>query len=446
MAGIGFELQRALRGGGLVKALTVAISGVVIVAGPWLVSIAGISILTGTASFVLTEGQDLFIGVIVYGYAFSTCMFGGAHYVFTRYISDLLYDKKNHRITAAFVLMLILVAVLSAGVAIPFALNLQSTSVTQLVLFRAGMVLFFVAINLIWIGMLVITILKRFVTIIGAYLAGMAVSVWGSVFLGGRYGLGGALSGFALGQTLVAVFMLAIMIRWSTPSSPLKELRSLLAYAKRYTALLFSGWLYSAGLWVDKIIFWMTLGFPVRGTFIRLYESYDLAAYIANLSVIPVLVFFTIFTETTFYAGLRRFLLKLGTSIYSKIAEEKYTFRKASRKIILEQFYFHGLLALILLILLHGLLVKVLIIAVFFHMIFLTFFTFLFYLESYGSALRGSLLFFGLNFTVTLASVYFARIPHGTGYLVAGLCAGVYTGIALFRNLNSLDRIIFSRN
>lgn len=446
MAGIGFELQRALRGGSLVKAVTVALTGIVIVAGPWLISIIGISIITGTASFVLREGQGLFIGVIVYAYAFSICLFGGLHYIFTRYISDLLFNKKYHRVTATLVLVSLGTVFLGVLMGLPFALSVSSPQISHGALFKVAMVILFVAINIIWLEMLVITILKGFFTIIGAYLAGMAVSVGGTVYLGARYALGGALLGFSIGQFAVALILFIIILRWTVPSRPRYELKPLWNHARRYRALMLSGWFYSAGLWVDKMVFWFTKGSSIGGTPIHLYEGYDNAAYIANLSVIPALVFFTIFTETTFFAGLRRFLLKLGTHIYTRIIEERYALLQNSRKIIGEQLYFHGLIVLVLLVILRGFLVKVLVVAVFFHMAFLTFFTFLFYLESYDKALGSSILFFFTNFALTLASVYVSWIPPGTGYLAGALVAGVYSLYHLYNNLNNLDRIIFMRN
>jgi len=218
MAGIGFELQRALRGGSLIKAVTVALTGIVIVAGPWLISIIGISILTGTASFVLQEGQDLFIGVIVYGYAFSICIFGGLHYIFTRYVSDLLFNKKYHRVTATLVLVSLGTVLLSVIIAVPFALTLSSPQISHGALFKIAVVLLFTAINVIWLEMLVITILKGFFTIIGAYLSGMAVSVGAAVYFGGLYALGGALLGFSLGQLATALFLFIIILRWSVPT------------------------------------------------------------------------------------------------------------------------------------------------------------------------------------------------------------------------------------
>lgn len=445
MAGIGFELQRALRGKSIFKALTVAVTGVIIVAGPWLISIMGISMLTSIASFALKEAQDLFIAVVVYGYAFSILLFGGPHYIFTRYVSDLIYRGKFHRTTAALIAMSIATIAVSVLAASAFALALTSPALSRPGLFRLAVILFFASISVIWVEMLLVTILKGFLTIIGAYLAGMLVSVGAAAWLGGAMGLGGALLGFAFGQLFVAIALAVVLLRWNFPTPPLREVRPLLSYARRYAALMASGWLYSGGLWIDKIVYWFGNGASVRDTFVHLYPTYDYAAYIANLSAIPVLVFFTIFTETTFFAGLRRLLIKLGTSTYARIVEEKYNFRRSAGRIISRQFSFHAVIVLALFLGLGDALTKILVTGVFFHIAFLTFFTFLFYVESYGTALKGAAVFFGVNLLGTLATVLVPALPLGSGYLAAGSLAALYAGTRLYRDIGDLDRIVFSR-
>ena len=99
MAGIGFELQRVLRKGGIGSFVKVALSGIMIVAGPWLLSIVGIFLIGRFADFTLQEGRGLFMGVIIYSYAFSLFIFGGSHYIFTRLLSDLIYLEKNRQQT-----------------------------------------------------------------------------------------------------------------------------------------------------------------------------------------------------------------------------------------------------------------------------------------------------------------------------------------------------------
>ncbi len=53
MAGIGFELQRVLKQGGMTGVFKVALAGIIIVAGPWLISILGIFSLSRFAGFAL---------------------------------------------------------------------------------------------------------------------------------------------------------------------------------------------------------------------------------------------------------------------------------------------------------------------------------------------------------------------------------------------------------
>ena len=75
MAGIGFELQRVLKRGGIGSFVKVALSGIMIVAGPWLLSIIGIFLIGRFAGVALREGRSLFMSVVIYSYAFSLFFF-----------------------------------------------------------------------------------------------------------------------------------------------------------------------------------------------------------------------------------------------------------------------------------------------------------------------------------------------------------------------------------
>ncbi|HEB10082.1 MAG TPA: hypothetical protein ENI06_02575, partial [Spirochaetales bacterium] len=136
MAGIGFELQRVLRKGGMTSFLQVALSGVIIVAGPWLLSIIGIFLISRFAGFALKEGASLFMGVIIYSYAFSLFIFGGTHYVFTRFISDLIYLEKKEESAAALILASMTVTLLAGLVGFAGVLNIGAPELSHPFLFK----------------------------------------------------------------------------------------------------------------------------------------------------------------------------------------------------------------------------------------------------------------------------------------------------------------------
>jgi uncharacterized membrane protein len=80
---------------------------------------------------------------------------------------------------------------------------------------------------------------------------------------------------------------------------------------------------------------------------------------------------------------------------------------------------------------------------VFFHLLFLTLLTFLFYLERYKEAFITQFCFFSVNFGGTL---YFASISvpaYGAGYLISGVLTSVVSGFYLRRAIKTMDRRIF---
>ena len=95
MAGIGFELRKVISRGNFGSFVKAAISGIMIVAGPWLVSILSLTVVARFFAGTYAEAPTLFLAVLVYGYAGSLIVAGGFHYLFTRLIADLLYEKKE---------------------------------------------------------------------------------------------------------------------------------------------------------------------------------------------------------------------------------------------------------------------------------------------------------------------------------------------------------------
>ncbi|MCK5673249.1 MAG: exopolysaccharide Pel transporter PelG, partial [Spirochaetales bacterium] len=398
MAGIGFELQRVLKQGGMTGVLKVALAGIIIVAGPWLISILGIFALSRFAGFALVEGGFLFTAAIVYSYAFSLFLFGGLHYIYTRYTSDLIYIKDDSRAFATLILSMIIIGVLSTFVAIAGVYFIKTDQVGNLLMYRIFAAILFVSINLIWLVMIFITLLKKYMTIFLVYILGMVLSFGAVYVLGKEYKLGGAMAGFSIGQVSILVMLLILIRRYIKPGNIFREIKPLGSYFKKYKFLLGAGIFYSAGIWIDKIALWYYSGSNVEGTYLVLFEHYDITVYFANLTLIPGLVYFMVFSETNFYVRLRRFLMKISTRTFTEIQEEKFGLLNTMKNSIREQSLFQGVITLGLIILagsinknflggLSSLITLRLVLAgVFFHLLFLTLLTFLFYLERYKEA------------------------------------------------------------
>jgi polysaccharide biosynthesis protein PelG len=114
MAGIGFELKRVIEKGGILSFLKAAFSGIMIVAGPWLISIVSIYSIGRLIVFLPWVEQQLFIAVVIYSFAFSLILFGGVHFIFTRLMADFIYEKKPQTASSLLIFFSLLVGCISA--------------------------------------------------------------------------------------------------------------------------------------------------------------------------------------------------------------------------------------------------------------------------------------------------------------------------------------------
>ncbi len=455
MAGIGFELQRVLKQGGMTGVFKVALAGIIIVAGPWLISILGIFALSRFAGFALKEGGVLFTAAIVYSYAFSLFLFGGLHYIYTRYTSDLIYIKDDSRAFATLLLSMIIIGVLSAVVAFSGVYFIRTDQIENLTMYRIFAALLFVSINLIWLVMIFITLLKKYMTIFMVYILGMILSFGAVYFLGRDYKLGGAMAGFSIGQVSILIMLLILIRHYIKPGSIFREIKPLISYFSKYKYLLGAGVFYSAGIWIDKIALWFYAGSHVEGTYLVLFEPYDITVYFANLTLIPGLVYFMVFSETNFYVRLRRFLLKISTRTFTEIQEEKFRLLNTMKVSLREQSIFQGVITVGLMVVagsinenfLGGLssptTLRIVLSGVFFHLLFLTLLTFLFYLERYKEAFITQICFFSVNFGGTLYFAGMSTPVYGVGYLTAGILTSILSGLYLTRAIKTMDRRIF---
>lgn len=458
MAGIGFELQRVLRKGGLGSLIQVAFAGIMIVAGPWLLSIGGIFFISEFAASALLEGRGLFISVVVYCYAFSLLLFGGFHYLFTRIVADQIYEEKRREAGASllsFSVGVILVSALVAGIALS---QVNVAFLTYPELFRSSSVALFAVINLLWVMMIFVSLLKNFAGIIISYFAGMAISVVLAIILGGARGLGGAMLGFVVGQLAAALFLAFLLLKEYRPAGFARLPRLFVVYFRRYRYLFLSGMLYFWGIWVDKIVFWIGLGSSPSGSFLRLYDAYDVPVYLASLTMIPGLIYFVVVLETDFYLLLMDFLKSLQSRRLTQIQERKYTLRKNMNTGLREQSLFQGMITLGLVLIAAKLLpmvgvsassagvFRILLVAVFFHFLLLTLMTFLLYMELFRQAFVASALFFLVNLAGSLLTVEFHLTAYdGMSYLLSAALASAVAYLFLDRGARRLDRAILAR-
>ncbi len=179
MAGIGFELQRVLKKGGIGSCFKVILAGSIVVAGPWILTILGIFFIGRYAETALGAYRNLFTGAIVYCYAFSLIIFGGTHYIFTRYVADLIYMDRNREAGSALVSFSLLVTLLAIIIGLVALRWINLPEDDNGYIYKIAFVTLFVFVNIIWLLMIFISLIKQFMAIFILYLIGMVISFLG---------------------------------------------------------------------------------------------------------------------------------------------------------------------------------------------------------------------------------------------------------------------------
>ncbi|MBX2880258.1 MAG: exopolysaccharide Pel transporter PelG [Granulosicoccus sp.] len=296
MAGIGFELRKYLDDDSFTGSLKAYGFAGLISAGPWVLSIIGV-MLIGIIALAQQVGGDQveqFTTSVTWMMGASLVLTGLLQLVFTRFVADRLFERREHLVNPNLLGALFLTTVVSAIVAGILALTLFSESLAYEWLMLAN----FVALSNIWIVVIFVAGLKRFKLILAAFAAGYGTTVLLSFVLL-PYGLVGLLAGLLVGHSLLLFLMLGVVL----PEYPVTKglSREFLQRKHIFPVLIAIGFCYNLGIWMDKLIFWLTpatseavIG-PLRSSVI-----YDLPIFLAYLSIIPGMAVFLLRIETDF--------------------------------------------------------------------------------------------------------------------------------------------------
>lgn len=310
MAGIGFVLERVIDRQGLRGMAGAAAAGVLIVAGPWLISSVALVV---TARVLVTDAPGFF-AVVVYVYALSLLLFSGYHYRFTRRLADNLYLQSYRQVSRDYTGALLF----TMGTGVPAALGIAFFSGYRGWAALAP-VLLFTAVNTGWIHTLAASLLQRYRMVIVAYSAGAGTAVLLTTILPSG-GSATALMIFSA-ALLVTGGILGITIHRTLEHrqrNTRRRARTGSTATPGAPALVRLGIIGSALaiiMWADKVLLWFLAGHAAPGTSLWLFPPYDQTVFAAQLLVIPPTVVFIVRVETTYFRGLRNVLraLRHGT-------------------------------------------------------------------------------------------------------------------------------------
>jgi uncharacterized membrane protein len=297
MAGIGFELRKILKRDNLLSLLHAYSFAGIISSGSWVLSIVGILLIGVLGAAINIPGMMMvqFQVSITYIIAGSLILTGPFQLSLTRFTADRMYEKQNDVVLTNFHSMVLFVTMLSGVFGLLFVAFLFPD---QSVLYRMLLLSAFVLMCNLWIATIFLSGIKQYKAIVWLYFLGYSTTVL-MAFVLRRWFLEGLMGGFVIGHAVMLSSMWVLILR----NFPAKQFISFEIFNRKliYPMLLWIGFLYNFGVWIDKFMFWFIpyTSQPIIGP-LRASVIYDLPVFLAYLSIIPGMAVFLVRMETDF--------------------------------------------------------------------------------------------------------------------------------------------------
>ena len=302
MAGIGFELRHILKKNTLLSYVEAYGLAAIIGSGPWVLSIVALMVI-GIMSIGRVFPTDLiiqFLVLVTYMMAGSLILSGLFQLLFTRFISDRLFQQQAQKVTPNLLGCMLVMSLLAlvTGVA-----TLSLTALPPAI--KVTMLTAFVVLCNLWLIIVFLSGMKQYYRIVLTLLGGYSLMVLAAWLLPPA-GLLMLLLVFACSQALITFILLFFVLR-NYPSDHLIAFDFL---RRRYAfySLALCGLFYNIGVWADKFVFWFTADVSTQVIDIfRASYIYDLPIFIAYLAIIPGMAVFMLHMETDFAASNEEF-------------------------------------------------------------------------------------------------------------------------------------------
>ncbi|OAB47254.1 exopolysaccharide Pel transporter PelG [Paenibacillus antarcticus] len=336
MAGIGFELRKLFREQGLINNVKAYTFSALTTIGPMVLCM--FLIIALQRLMAINNGNyldwELYIATVQYCFIFSILITSGITLVLTRFLSDMIFEKKYDHILASYYGALMICLPLGALTVWLFVPHVSASISYKFVTY-----LFFMELIVIWVQAVYLSALKDYTRIVRSFAIGVVISlISGWILL--RYTELNATTAAILAID-IGFFIIAIMSSYHFEQVFAARRSHLyfrfLSYFKKFPSLFFIGTFFYAGIYIHSFVYW----FISRDTLVAdaywVSPFYDLPVFYAFISVIPTLVTFVVSVETSFYERFR---------MYYKQVTEGGTFQEMERakkdmqKTLMQEFSF----------------------------------------------------------------------------------------------------------
>lgn len=261
-------------------------------------------------SFGISEEEaKLCAGSVVYAFVFSGIVAGGFVMVLARYVADCLSARNYDGVMASLFGMSVWMMGIGGTIAALFFWGKPLDGFTKLLGY-----LLFLQLMVLWVQEVYLSALRKYKSILFAYVAGVLLSIWLAwVFLMGEWlpPAQGALVSMNAGIGVVALFFFVqIVHHFGMPKDGMYF--AFLPHLERHWRLFPIAMCYTAGMFLPNIIIWQgPWGEIVGGTY-RFAPVYDIVAFYAFLSILPLLMMFAVSMESVFYERYAKYFSYLA--------------------------------------------------------------------------------------------------------------------------------------
>ncbi|MFD0962093.1 exopolysaccharide Pel transporter PelG [Paenibacillus chungangensis] len=312
MAGIGFELRKLFRKEGLINNVKAYAYSSLTTVGPMILCMG---LIMGLQFIMSYENEsyiewELYVATVSYCFVFSIVFTCGISMVLTRYVADMMYQKKYDRLMSSFYGALFIMLPLGGLVGWLFLRGVAADP-----LYKLAAYLFFMEMIVIWLQGVYLSALKDYTRIVRGFAIGVAAAMLSGWLLFKYTDLQettAAILGLDIGFFIIGALSL-YHFEEKFPKAKSVYFFDFLQYFRKYASLFFAGSFVYSGIYLHNFVYWLgPRGVEVADRF-KVMPFYDVATFYAFITVMPTLVTFVVSVETSFYERLR--------SYYSNILE-----------------------------------------------------------------------------------------------------------------------------
>ncbi len=460
MAGIGFELRKVFEKESVYSKIKGTLFATMTTIGPTIIFLFMMIVINYVIDiFKVPESDQIFFSsACLHVFVFAIIVSGGLNTITSRYVSDMIFQKKEQNIPSALFGSMFLSCIAAAVFALIVCIILFVNYSINLG-FLCGYYLFTVMISMTYTIMTFVSAIKEYKKITISFFFGM---LCGFLIFGLLYFvlhlpiLTSIIDCMAIAFLIINVIIVYYILSFFNCSG--RDYFAFTAYFKKCPLLFFSGLFYIIGLYSSNIIYWCFSDISIKVTIFRVAPTYDMATFLAILVNLSATVIFTVKVETQFFEKYKRYTTSLVSANYAIIEKAR---KIMSETINVQLFFLYEAQLIITIILtclailffpmfgLGGLtldfflllgLAMFSIVSMYFTVVFLYYFD-----DQFGSCVATAI-FLGVT---SIAAVFALRL--GTGYyalapLAGGLCGLVYAFIRLKHFLQTINVRLFCKD